>query len=546
MASSEHLDLLLKEAEQQVADFGDDSVEIIQHLRDLGYLSQLPFNVINKESTYQKALEEFEYDLIESKLFSDNAINSLRALYSEDFSEEMLRKLMDFDEGIALRKLPEMGELSLSSRILHYRLLMYGLYNFDATRAFGFVSVNAIQSLKHYLALQNGLDAVNALANKERVLKRILSIYGKERCLMFIHIPKSAFNTLEFDPKKLRSVRDFYHHLSTEFDFKPRYLAGFKRDILARKSKDVKWEYVKGRSTDELTNFIIKVLQVHQWMDGFYNGKTDGEIGSVSLNSIADLLEFYNAASKNELNLDSVLYYIGDGYFVFNALSLINTYVIEQVPETMDEELIKKLTIQSGRLKESEKRTFEDNLSKVLSSAKIELSQDQQKQKMGVGKRIYFGIRSFLKKLFRIGKRLVKTILHHLKKIFNQLKDFFKRVLEYGKRALKSFIQGIKYIIGRLPIVTEFDRKVALSHSEFMGDTLSIFDHELSIEDIHQHEQKVREVQRSSQFSVAIVGEVLKLLKFMIKGFVGWPILILQLAKATRVLYQKHQLIYQQ
>lgn len=167
MASSEHLDLLLKEAEQQVADFGDDSAEIIQHLRDLGYLSQLPFNVINKESTYQKALEEFEYDLIQSKLFSDNAINSLRALYSEDLAEEMLRKLMDLDEGIALRKLPEMGELSLSSRILHYRLLMYGLYNFDATRAFGFVSVNAIQSLKHYLALQNGLDAVNALANKE-------------------------------------------------------------------------------------------------------------------------------------------------------------------------------------------------------------------------------------------------------------------------------------------------------------------------------------------------------------------------------------------
>lgn len=130
MASSEHLDLLLKEAEQQVADFGDDSAEIIQHLRDLGYLSQLPFNVINKESTYQKALEEFEYDLIQSKLFSDNAINSLRALYSEDLAEEMLRKLMDLDEGIALRKLPEMGELSLSSRILHYRLLMYGLYNF--------------------------------------------------------------------------------------------------------------------------------------------------------------------------------------------------------------------------------------------------------------------------------------------------------------------------------------------------------------------------------------------------------------------------------
>lgn len=137
-------------------------------------------------------------------------------------------------------------------------------------------------------------------------------------------------------------------------------------------------------------------------------------------------------------------------------------------------------------------------------------------------------------------------ILHHLKKIFKQLSDFFKRILEYGKQALKSFIQGIKYIIGRLPVITETEQKLAVTHAEFMGDTLSIVSDQLTKQGIDSHYEKVQEVQRSAQFSVAIVGEVLKLLKYMLKGFVGWPILILQLAKATRTLYQKHQLIYQQ
>ncbi|MBO6794378.1 MAG: hypothetical protein JJ895_10745 [Balneolaceae bacterium] len=545
MAESENLDALLVEAEQQAAQFGDDSAEVIQHLRDLGYLNQLPFGAHNREVTLNAALSKFEAELLASEIFNKDEIQSLRALYTNAFAEEMLRKFMDLDEGIPINEMPQTGEINLSSRLIHYRLGMYGLYALNAGHAFGFTTMMGLQTLKHHLSISSNLDAVNQLANKEGVLKRILSIYGNERCLMFVHVNANEMKQLHFEPKKVRSARDFYHRLSEDFELKPKYLAGFKRDILSRHQKDVKWEYVKGRSTDELTNFIIKVLQVHQWMDGFYDGKTDGEIGSMSLNSIADLLKFYNAGNDADLPLKSMLYYIGKGYFVFNALTMINNYVIEDAPDSRDEDVIKSLTIQSGRLTESDRAKFEANLNAVLDSAKVELHQQKQKAKMGIGKRVYFGIRSFLKKLFRIGKRLVKMILHHLKKIFKQLSDFFKRVLEYGKQALKSFIQGIKYIIGRLPIITENEHKLAITHAEFMGDTFSILSDPFSKQGYDKHHEKVLEVQRSAQFSVALVGEVLKLLKYMLKGFVGWPILILQLAKATRTLYQKHQLIYQ-
>lgn len=546
MAPSNNLDALLAEAEQQAAEFGDDSAEVIQHLRDLGYLNQLPFGAVNREATLSVALSEFENELLASTLISKQEIQSLKALYSDAFAEEMLRRLMDLDEGIPIKQMPQQGEVNLSSRLIHYRLGMYGLYSLNAAHTFGFTSMMGLQTLKHHLSISSNLEAVNQLANKEGVLKRILSIYGNERCLMFVHVSSNEMKDLNFETKKIRSTRDFYHRLSHDFELKPHYLAGFKRDILNRDRDKVKWEYVKGRSTDELTNFIIKVLQVHQWMDGFYEGKTDGEIGSLSLNSIADLLKFYNAGNDDDLSLKSMLYYIGKGYFVFNALTLINNYVIEDAPESRDADVIKSLTIQSGRLNESDRAKFEANLNSVLDSAKVELHQQKQKAKMGIGKRVYFGIRSFLKKLFRIGKRLIKMILHHLKKIFKQLSDFFKRILEYGKQALKSFIQGIKYIIGRLPVITETEQKLAVTHAEFMGDTLSIVSDQLTKQGIDSHYEKVQEVQRSAQFSVAIVGEVLKLLKYMLKGFVGWPILILQLAKATRTLYQKHQLIYQQ
>ncbi len=546
MAPSNNLDALLADAEQQATEFGNDSAEAIQHLRDLGYLNQLPFGAPNRDATLNAALSKFETDLLASSLLSHEEIQSLRALYTDAFAEEILRRFMDLDEGILIKQMPQQGEINLSSRLIHYRLGMYGLYALNADHAFGFTSMMGLQTLKHHLSISSNLAAVNQLANKEGVLKRILSIYGNERCLMFVEVNSSEMNQLRFEPKKVRSARDFYHQLSRDFELKPKYLAGFKRDILNRDKAKVKWEYVKGRSTDELTNFIIKVLQVHQWMDGFYEGKTDGEIGSMSLNSIADLLKFYNAGTDDDLNLKSMLYYIGNGYFVFNALTLIKNYVIEDAPDSRDEDVIKSLTMQSGRLNESDRAKFEANLNAVLDSAKVELNQQKQKAKMGIGKRVYFGIRSFLKKLFRIGKRLVKMILHHLKKIFKQLSDFFKRVLEYGKQALKSFIKGIKYIIGRLPIITENEQKLAITHAEFMGDTLTILSNQFTKQGIDFHREKVQEVQRSAQFSVALVGEVLKLLKYMLKGFVGWPILILQLAKATRTLYKKHQLIYQQ
>lgn len=545
MTQSNSLDLLLAEAEQQSKEFGTDSAEVIQHLRDLGYLNNLPINILSKDQSLIKAIADFESDFMESGILSSKQIEATKAMYDDAFAEEMLRILMDLDEGIPIKYMPEFGEMSLTTRVIHYRLNIYGLFQYSAKNAFGFSSSLGLQTLRQYLGLNSNLEAINLLANKEGVLKRILSIYGNQRCMMFLYLDKADFSRLDFKPDKLRSARDFFQLLGQEYDFNANYLVGFKRDILAEKKSDVKWEYVRGRSSDDLTRFIIQVLQVHQWMDGFYEGKTDGEIGVMSLNSIASLLKFYNAEEDENVKLKSILYYIGDGYFVFNGLHLIKHYVIEDVPKNSEEDVIHSLTVQSGRLNEADQIKFEANLNSVLNSAKIELHDRKQKVRQGILKRAYFGIRAFFKKLFRIGKRLVKMILRHIKKIFSQLTDFFKRVLEYGKQALRSFIQGIKYIIGRLPIITASDSKVSISNSEFMGDTLSILYEGLSESELEKHQKKVLETQRSAQYSVAIVGEVLKLLKYMLKGFVGWPILILQLARATRTLYQQHQIIYQ-
>lgn len=217
MATSEPLDTLLAEAEEQVKAFGNESAEVIQHLRDLGYLASLPFDEHHRGSVLKEALSHFEQDFLEADFFSQADVESLKAMYQEAFAEEMLRKLMELDEGLPIKKMPMTGELNLISRVIHYRLAMYGLYPLKASSHFGFTSISGIQTLKHHLALSTPLEAVNLLADKEGVLKRILSIYGNERCLMFLHVDKQQFKTLNFDPKKTSIIEGLLSSIKSRF-----------------------------------------------------------------------------------------------------------------------------------------------------------------------------------------------------------------------------------------------------------------------------------------------------------------------------------------
>ena len=131
-----------------------------------------------------------------------------------------------------------------------------------------------------------------------------------------------------------------------------------------------------------------------------------------------------------------------------------------------------------------------------------------------------------------------------LDKVWSIMKSFFQKIIEQSKRALKSLVQGIKFLLGRTPLITNSTNKLAISNIEFAGDSLHIIDEHLKSDVLKTHQLAIEKFQDGIQFSIAIVGELFQMLKYLVAGVIGWPLLLLQLAQSIKTVYQKYNLIY--
>lgn len=536
--NDDHINSFLAEADLKIAELDDGNAELIQHLTDLGYLTDWGNTVPESTEAIERATQKFELELRQSQLYTKKELLFLELMYISEVWLEVLRKIMDFDEGLCITELPSLGETNLISRIVHYRLKTYGLFAFPVQHSFGTFSTLALAQLKHFTRMISSVDAINLLADKEKLTRRIIEQHGMEQCILFFKAAESEMP--DFNPADYRLNQRFEQQLRNDFDRKSSFYQKLNREVLKQNEGKVDWSFVSGQANDDLNLFIARTIQVHQWMDGFYEGKLDGELGPVSLTSIQQMLQFYNLDEEDNLKLKEILVYIGRGYFVFNALCFMKHYMVEEIPENNEEKVIADLLFESQQLSPEKKTAFEQNTRKLFEAAQNERSEI----KKSFATRVYYGLRSFFKKLFRIGKKLICWITEKLEKIWSIMKSFFRKIIEQSKRALKNLILGIKFILGKTPLVSYLNNGLALSNIEFAGDSLHIVDHHLQSGELKNHQATIDKFQHGIQFSIAIVGELFKILKYLVTGVIGWPLLLLQLAQSIKTVHQKYNLIY--
>ena len=134
--NNDHINSFLAEADQKVAELDDGNAELIQHLTDLGYLADWGTTVTESSAAIDRATKKFEQELRQSHLYTKKKLSFLELMYASDVWLEVLRKIMDYDEGLCISELPPLGETNLVSRIVHYRLKTYGLFDFSGTASF--------------------------------------------------------------------------------------------------------------------------------------------------------------------------------------------------------------------------------------------------------------------------------------------------------------------------------------------------------------------------------------------------------------------------
>ncbi len=493
----------------------------IQHLTELGYISIGAVNAVT-DSGVEKAKEEFLQDAAASGLYT--ALELRRAVFEDDAVTDLLARAVDIDEGFVFNELPAEGDCNLITRIIHYRLDIFGLWELPVNTGFSkAVSLSKIKTIAGH-AKCSPLEAVNFMADVEKFTKRLLSVNDKEK---FVIVSR---------PQKIPD-RDFVRRLDRRHKFKRQLIEDFgtKTDFIRHLTNDIlnnhpalsDHSFLFRMSQDDFSRFILRLIQVHQWQEGLYEGLLDSDIGEVTIKSIINAVDLYNITNRKNIQLHRVLTYVNNGYFLFNALFFLQEYMIEDdsLNEAKDaEEII------LGNILESAARANDTQLTAfglkvdMLKAEAVAAGIRHPQEKQGLLKRIYYGIRNLFKKVVKISKQIFRLVIELSDRFKGVLKKIFGHFFEQLSKGLKAFTDGIKYIMGRKSTTTHARDAMISSVIRIDGDSFSIVSGNAGPL-IPLHTKKVEYHVASMTFSLSIVGGVMKLILSAI-NVISWPFIV--------------------
>lgn len=520
---------IVKMLEAEIETLPERKSECLQHLTELGYI---PVHAVNnlQFAAIEKAKKQFIEDAKASGLFSFNDL--LKILYEEDDDTltDLLRMATDIDEGFRFRELPAYGTENLTSRIIHYRLDVFGMWDQAVGLPYSLINSKASLDKIGEYAKCNALEALNHLSDIEGFTKHLLNIYPDDQFILSFQ-PKSQV------PEKLmhelRRTGPFRDQLLKDFGERNEFFKFLKQEIFNKKSKNINFGFLEADVHNEFKLFMLRLIQVHQWQDGFYDGLLDSDIGGLTLQSFFSTIELYNKADGKDIQPHRVLTHVGENFFLFNGLFFLKEYMVEKDKPEHDPEaqmlnsLLKDIN-EAGPERASAFQKGFDQLKNDIREDSIAMPEE----KKGLIRRIYYGIKRLLKKIVRIARNVFNWIVEKAKKVWNILKTVFGSFFEKLKKAIKAFVDGVKFLFGNKEITTTGDQSIVSSKMRLDGDsfTLALGDIENVIQ---KHRDKWKYSIASLKFSMEIVTGVLKIIMNVL-SVLGWAMLILTLIKVYK------------
>ena len=457
------------------------------------------------------------------------------------FLAELLDKATDIDEGFRFSQLPENGTVSLATRIVHYRLDIFGMWPFAIDTPFTAVnSLPALNTIGEY-AHCGALEALNHLADVEGLTKRLLETHPDEDFILTFRTRHPIDKQLE---KELERTIRFKKQLLDDFGERSDFFRYLNRQVLPERAKKVDLTWLDREAINPFKKFVLRLIQVHQWQDGLYEGLLDSDIGEVTIRSILDAIELFNLAADKRIESFRVLTHLVNGYFLFNGLFFMQEYMIESGAQGNEEEtIINDVMGNAGRADDESLNLFEANMELL----KIEIalaSRKQPEEKKGFLKRIYFGVKKFLKKVVAVSKKIFGWIVHLAKKFWGLLKKVFGHFFAKLSKGIRAFVDGMRFLLGKKSTTTTGENGLISSVIRLDGDCYSIVAGNTSVI-THEHNHKIKYNVTSMEFALSVVGGVLNIVVKAL-SVLSWPMLIFAIVKVFKHIsesYQKLELI---
>lgn len=521
---------IIERLEKEVFSIPANDKEITQHLIELGYLSVAYTNVLT-EIQVNDAKEQFKEDLFASDLITKQELSALVILENDQLIKHFLRRLTDIDEGIMLKELPEIGKISLQSRLIHYRLELLGLFEHPVSQPFNHTAMLQIKWLVEITKSKKEIDAINLLSDIENFTRYLLSIYEDQDFILTFH----SQHVSEKTRNKLDRRRLFGNQLKDDFGEKTDFLKHLRKHVLKANENKIDYGFLAKDCLNKIKRLIIRIIQIHQWQDGFYNGLLDSDLGEISIQSILQSIEVYNEADNKQIKPHRFLTYLGKGYFLFNALFFLKEYMLED--NTGDENKIwNSLNDKLKASKESEQNLFLKNLEEIKQKAFENIDPHERK---GLLVRVYYGIHKLMKKAHRFLNKIYKWILTKAERITKFLKKLFGGFFDKLRTGLKYFIDGIKFLVGRKLIFTGNKNNFLITKCSLDGDssTLAIKSNQSLVS---EHIKEIKYQWGTLQFSLALIGSVFKIVIQSI-NIITWPVLLFTIVNSFKTIQEQFQ-----
>lgn len=500
-----------------------------QMLSDLGYLKTEFLTVFSVENKIAEAYRVFYAELLLSGLKSIKEINEFTNLYQDQAELKLLETVTDIDEGIPIMKLPELGESGLITRIIHYRLSLLGLYTGPIELNFNAFSYAGLEKAAIYIR-KSKLSTLNLLANLQNYTEAFLTENG------FLHSVVAFKSGITGKQKDVPAYSGkFKRQIRQDLkDHEARYEI-LEEKLFRRNDDNVDLALLQSMAGEEINRFILRLIQLHQWMAGYYNGALDADFSELTVESLIEIIENYNEGTDDKIRAADVLARVRDDYFIFNCLYFLKQYKEEnrQADQTMNTLAI--LSDAYSKADPGEQQAFETNF-----QAGIDLVRSDQdtipETRNGVLRRVFFGIKTFFKKAFRFARKLFRWIVNGLKQAGIFVKNAIRMIYTFLKEAIRHFIEGVKFLLGKLPVTTQSsDGRSMYSNFDIDKDGLNIFE-TADASDIKIHLDMVKQKVHSMSFSLALIGFLFDTLKtaLSLATVIAWPLFILKLVIAFK------------
>lgn len=518
---------------------------LAQQLGDLGYLKEFDgqTDLIN-ESEVNTVMAKFSNDFKNAELISPKERTQLLQIYGNEVDERFLQLCLDVDEGLTFKALPNFGDQDLKVRIIHFRLKLLGVYANPIDTYYNATSYHGLSQLADMVG-KSMLSTCNLLADLQQFTVKYLSHKGYENPVSIFKVNLSTLKNLKDEEGKPHQLKDytgaFKRTVKRELTHYPEVFNELKKTIFRRNDDRIDMDSVNELAQNSDNDFVIRLIQIHQWMAGFYHGKLDGDLGPVTIQSLLQVIDSYNESGDDIDEKKALVILVEkEGIIAFNTIFFLNKYKVEQSQSDKTVQTLEAINTSYQGAKPEQQAAFNTNFNKGISNAR---EGKRITAKQGFFGRLFSGIKGFFKKIFRFAKRIFGWIAKAVGKVASFIGNFLKKIYEVIKEAAKHFIEGVKFLLGKTVVLSGNPNQNILT--QFSSDS-DVFNLAKNLDEtiLNTHKSKVNEKVQSLKFSLLLIALLFKTIRLLLLGAaVAWPIFLLKLAKSFKQLIDQYKQI---